>query len=55
MIEYMIVQSKFIDKFLVEVRTYIEDGWEPQGGLTVDTAFYYQAMIREDEELKHGA
>ena len=51
--EYYLVNQDCIDVLLLQVRSLMDDGWTPLGGIAVRTdekaeyrAVYYQAMVR---------
>lgn len=48
--KYLVVEANSADELQRQVQQYIEQGWEPLGGLSVATYgagtwWYYQAMI----------
>lgn len=49
---YQIVESNKTENLVEYVNNYIRGGWEPLGGICVDTTngsvFYYQAMIKKN-------
>lgn len=48
--EYTVVQERLCEALIRAVNRMIEDGWEPQGGITMDSypaeRLWVQAMIR---------
>lgn len=49
--KYLVVEAASADELQSDVQAYIDEGWEPLGGLAVATYgagtwWYYQAMIR---------
>jgi len=46
MMQYMIIEKSSSYKLLVEVRDYIEQGWVPQGGVTVSITSFHEAWAQ---------
>lgn len=44
--EYILVKHSKIDEFTKLVNQHLTEGWECQGGITVNGYVYYQAMIK---------
>lgn len=52
-IDYKVAQFQYMGSFLDGVNKLIEEGWQPQGGISVTSNWYYQAMVKyepTDEE-----
>lgn len=55
--KYMIVQKDNVVDLMLEVNKYIDDGWEPLGGLVAESyklfkvyqSYFYQAMIKKGD------
>lgn len=50
--KYQIIQSNSIYSLAEQVQYFIKQGWEPQGGISVDPShtpsWLFQAMIKND-------
>lgn len=50
MVKYKVVQGIELDTFVQRVNSYLEEGWEPQGGLCSHEeshlTFYVQALVK---------
>ena len=44
---YLVVQVTTLSGLEDAVNRYIKEGWEPLGGITVNSEGFYQAMVRE--------
>ncbi len=43
--DYRVVQERSLPALTTIVREYLKRGWELQGGIACDTAYFYQAMV----------
>jgi hypothetical protein len=49
MMEYTVIcisHHKYIEEFIEKVNQYIQEGWQPLGGIAVGDGWWSQAMIR---------
>ena len=44
--DYTAVRAVDVESLSMEVGWYVNDGWEPQGGIACDGTYCYQAMVR---------
>lgn len=52
--DYVVVDSHYLDCFHEEIKSKLENGWQPLGGIavTVDKDqdyFYFQAMVKYED------
>lgn len=52
-VDYQLVQEKMTGSFLAKVKRLMQEGWEPQGGVSVTSNWYYQAMVMYEPEAPH--
>ena len=45
--EYTVTSSQSLSDLKKQVNSLIQRGWIPQGGLTMESGFYAQAMIKQ--------
>jgi hypothetical protein len=47
--EYKLIRAELETEFLELVNKAINEGWIPQGGLALDSMYYFQAMIKNEK------
>ncbi|MDT4895533.1 MAG: hypothetical protein QOH25_610 [Acidobacteriota bacterium] len=46
--EYTVLKETTLERLMITVSQYINNGWRPQGGVAIDGyTNYYQAMVKD--------
>ena len=58
--KYRVVKENTYWALTMEVNNYIKEGWEPQGGISIErygeiSAYYFQAMIKREQQIDRSS